>query len=84
MTGGRNLVKHKKVRRKSRMVSLRITEEQFQALDVIGQRLRQTTGFHITRASIILKLMEFGLPALEEVFPDLRNDISNIKVNKVG
>ena len=75
------MVKHKKVRRKSRMVSLRITEEQYQALEVIARQLRKSTGFHITRASIILKLMEFGLPALEQVFPEIRNDINTINVN---
>ncbi|MGE0171602.1 MAG: hypothetical protein AB7T49_02405 [Oligoflexales bacterium] len=78
------MVRQKKIRRKSRMVSLRITEEQYQALEVIGAQLRKSTGFHITRASIILKLMEFGLPALEQVFPEIRNDINNIDVSKAG
>ncbi|NRA65733.1 MAG: hypothetical protein HRU19_14685 [Pseudobacteriovorax sp.] len=54
---------------KSRMVSLRITEDQFQYLEEFARRIRQETGFHITRASIITKLMEYGVPHLEKEFP---------------
>lgn len=54
---------------KTRMLSLRISERQMGYLDALARRIRQTTGFRITRASIVLKLMEYGLPLLEEEFP---------------
>jgi len=54
---------------KSRMISMRITEAQYHYLDEMAERIKRRTGFRITRASIILKLMEFGLPYLEAEFP---------------
>ena len=54
--------------RKSRMVSMRITETQYQHIQHIARSIRETTGFKITRASIIMKLMEYGLPFLQEEF----------------
>ncbi|MFW7378265.1 MAG: hypothetical protein ACOH5I_05630 [Oligoflexus sp.] len=55
--------------KKSRMLSMRVTEEQYQYLEEMAQRIRQKTGFRVTRASIVLKLMEHGLPYLEKEFP---------------
>ncbi len=59
----------KKKKPKSKMISMRITEDQYRYLDEMAARIKHRTGFRITRASIILKLMEFGLPYLEEEFP---------------
>lgn len=56
--------------KKTRMISLRITEDQYQYLESMAKRIRGRTGFKITRASIVLKLMEFGLPYLEKEFPE--------------
>lgn len=56
-------------RKKNRMLSLRITENQYQYLEEMALRIRKATGFRVTRASIILKLMEYGLPHLEKEFP---------------
>lgn len=61
--------------KKNRMISLRITEEQYFYLEKMGYRIQQTTGFKITRASIVLKLMELGLPLLEKSFPT-ENDLA--------
>ncbi len=55
--------------KKSRMISMRVTEEQFTMLEKLALRIRRKTGFRITRASIILKLMEWGLPQFEQEFP---------------
>ncbi len=55
--------------KKSRMISMRITEDQFQYLESISQRIRKETGLKVTRASIILKLMEYGVPFLNKEFP---------------
>lgn len=55
--------------KKTRMISLRVTEEQYQYLEDMAQRIREKTGFRVTRASIVLKLMEYGLPYLEKEFP---------------
>lgn len=54
---------------KTKMLSLRVTEEQFGYLEDMAQRIRKATGFKITRASIVIKLMQLGLPALEKEFP---------------
>lgn len=56
-------------KRKSKMLSLRVTEAQFNYLEEMAKRIKNDTGFKITRASIVLKLMELGLPALEKEFP---------------
>jgi len=55
--------------RKSRMISMRVTEKQYAYLENMAKRIKRKTGFHITRASIIIKLMEFGLPFLDKEFP---------------
>ena len=55
--------------KKKKMISLRITEKQFRYLDQMAKRIREQTGYKITRASIILKLMEYGFPYLEKEFP---------------
>ena len=49
---------------------MRVTEEQFQYLESMAKRIKKTTGFRVTRASIILKLMEYGYPFLDREFPD--------------
>lgn len=56
--------------KKTRMISMRLTEEQYQYLEEMATRIRSKTGFKITRASIILKLIEYGLPHLEREFPE--------------
>ena len=60
--------------RKSKMISMRITEEQYNYLNKVAKRIKGRTGFHITRASIILKMMEYGLPFLEQEFPEDEQD----------
>ena len=55
--------------KKSRMISMRITEKQYNYLNEMALRIKLDTGFRITRASIILKMMEHGLPFLEKEFP---------------
>lgn len=55
--------------KKTRMISMRITEEQYNYLEAMAARIRRYTGFKITRASIILKMMEYGMPGLEKEFP---------------
>ncbi len=55
--------------RKSHMISMRITEKQWNYLNEMSIRIKKETGFRITRASIILKMMEFGMPFLEKEFP---------------
>ena len=52
------------------MISMRVTEEQYAYLEEVASRIRSKTGFRITRASIILKLMEYGKPFLEKDFPE--------------
>ncbi len=47
---------------------MRLTEAQYQKLTDLKARLDASSGFKITRASIMLKLMEFGLSRFEEEF----------------
>ncbi len=54
---------------KTKMISMRLTEEQYAYLDDLAKRIKAQTGFKITRSSIILKLMEAGYPFLEKEFP---------------
>ena len=54
---------------KGRMVSMRMTERQFQYLEDMSRRIMLETGLRVTRASIMLKLMEFGMPFLDQQFP---------------
>lgn len=61
--------------KKSRMVSMRITERQYQYISEFARKIKQETGFRITRASIMIKLMEYGLPHLEQEFPVNKNDL---------
>ena len=56
--------------KKNRMISMRMTEEQFSYLEEVAARIRKSTGFRITRASLMLKLMEYGKPFLEKDFPE--------------
>lgn len=55
---------------KTRMISLRITERQYRCLEDLSRKITRQSGFRITRASIILKLMEYGLPILDRAFPE--------------
>lgn len=54
---------------KTRVISLRLTEAQYQYLERTVERVRELTGMKVTRTSVILKLMEHGLPGLEREFP---------------
>ena len=71
--GGKNcrlpICMSNKDERKSKMISMRVTDKQYAFLTEMARRIKAETGFKITRASIILKLMEYGLPYLERDFP---------------
>lgn len=56
------------------MITMRVTEEQWGYLNDMAERIRVKTGFKITRASIILKLMEYGYPYLQKEFPKINKD----------
>jgi hypothetical protein len=49
---------------------MRLTEDQYRYLEEVSGRIRSATGFKITRASIMLKLMEYGKPLLERNLVD--------------
>ena len=58
------------------MVSLRLTRDQFDLIDGIAKRIFENTGFRITRASIMQRLMSYGLPYLEKEIPPLKDKVS--------
>lgn len=55
--------------KKQRLISLRLTEDQFQYLEKMARRIQSQSGMKATRTSIVMKLMEYGLPALQRDFP---------------
>lgn len=55
--------------KKTKMVSMRLSPEQFALIDGIAKRIYASTGFRITRASIMHRLMFYGLPHLEKEIP---------------
>jgi hypothetical protein len=54
--------------KKTRMVSIRLTEAQWQYLEGINSRLERERHLRLTRTSIVLKMLELGMPALEQKF----------------
>ncbi|MBF0440602.1 MAG: hypothetical protein HQK54_01735 [Oligoflexales bacterium] len=77
------MTEHKK-NKKNRMISFRLTEEQYRFLESLSVRIYTETGFKITRASIILKLMELGLPILEKEFSGNENNTASTLIKKIG
>jgi hypothetical protein len=63
---------------KSKMISLRLTEEQFRWLENTTQFIENETGCKVTRASVVLRLMEKGLPEFQTDIDRLRAE-SNAK-----
>ena len=60
--------------KKPRLISLRLTEAQYQYLEEMAKRIRKRTGLRVTRTSIVMKLMEYGLPYLQKDFPSVGDD----------
>ena len=57
--------KKTKGKTKCKMVSMRMTLEQYTMIDFLAKEIKRTSGFHITKASIMLKMMEYGYPQLK-------------------
>ena len=64
---------------KTRLISLRLTEAQYQYLEEASERIREATGCQVTRASIILRIMQKGMPQFEE---KLRKELPTIRSQK--
>ena len=54
--------------KKTRMVSIRLTEAQWDYIEGINRRLEEERHLRLTRTSIVLKLLELGMPQLEAKF----------------
>ncbi len=50
---------------KCKMVSMRMTLEQYHMIEGLAREIRSSCGYHITKASIMLKLMEYGYARLK-------------------
>ncbi len=59
-------------RPESFLISLKLTPEQHQWLDNTARFLENETGCQVAMSSIILRLMEKGLPAFEEEILGMR------------
>ena len=55
--------------KKPRMISMRLTEEQFQDLEQMIAYIETETGTKVTKSSLIIKLIEFGKPILQDLYP---------------
>lgn len=66
--------------KKPKLISMRLTDGQYGYLESMLNRVKALTGTKVTRTSIILKLMEYGLPALERDFPRIRSSNDEGKV----
>jgi len=62
-------------RTKSKMISFRVTEAQYRKFEEMTARIQKFTGFRVNRTSMLLLLMQYGLPQLEKKYPsrDLRD-----------
>ena len=54
---------------KPRMISVRLTEEQYQAIQETIKFIELETGTRVTMSSLVLKLLAFGKPILEQLYP---------------
>lgn len=54
------------------LISLKLTPEQHEWLENTARYIENETGSRVAMSSIILRLMEKGLPAFEEELLDLR------------
>ena len=55
--------------KKPRTISIRLTEEQYQIIQEMIKFIESQTGTKVTQSSLILKLIEFGKPILEQLYP---------------
>lgn len=60
----------KQDKKKTRMISMRVTDAQFQKFEDMINRIQGMTGFRVNRTSMILMLMQYGLPELEKKYPN--------------
>jgi hypothetical protein len=59
--------------RKPRMISMRLTEDQYQTIQDMIKFIEVETGTKVTQSSLILKLIEFGRPILQQLYPRRQN-----------
>jgi len=57
---------------KTRTISLKLTEEQFLWLDNTIKFIENETGCKVSRASVVLRLMEKGLPQFQTEIEQMR------------
>jgi hypothetical protein len=57
---------------KTRMISLRLTEEQYEWLNNTTTFIENETGCKASRASVVLRLMEKGLPHFQSEMEKMR------------
>jgi len=54
---------------KPKMLSMRMTDDQFYHLEEMIRLIESETGTKVTKSSLVLKLIEFGKPTLEKLYP---------------
>ncbi|MEZ4742749.1 MAG: hypothetical protein R3B45_09920 [Bdellovibrionota bacterium] len=59
----------KKIKTKPKMLSVRLTKEQFDDLENMIRLIELETGTKVSRSSLVLKLIEFGRSKLESLYP---------------
>lgn len=58
---------------KSVLMTLKLTQEQFDWIDQAAQFISTETGCDVSHGSIVMRLMENGLPAFEKELEQLRS-----------
>ena len=71
-------------KKKPKMISMRVTDRQFEEIDRIIKIIERETGTKVTKSSIILKLMEYGYPRLKEKYPEAFGLETNKQEEKKG
>ena len=61
-------------RKKPKMVSMRMSDDQFQQINYMISTIEAETGTKVTKSSLILKLMEFGYPTLKQKYSEAFSD----------
>ena len=67
------------------VISLKLTQEQFDWLDQAAQFISSETECNVSHGSIVMRLMENGLPAFEKEMEQLRskNNRNNRRFHKL-
>ena len=67
------------------VISLKLTKDQFEWIDQVARFIASETGCQVSHSSVMMRLMENGLPAFEKEMEQLRsrNNRANRRFHKL-